>query len=326
VGINTSFVNSPPASFGWIQNHAITPQTDPKTLHEVVTKILIGFFEFYDRFDFQSFLISIRDGKPLRRHPPDVAQRTNQPARSNESREKDGNGSTDVARHLDNLKADMSHEGQDDQPKEEEEEEEEEDYITYIPFRSREGVPETVQREIDSIRLRMDRESSEVAGRKASPGRATREDESLSDSTRFSGDRGGSPLHQKLVDSPNVSRSLMVEDDGPSSLEFSLRPPQPLSVCSDCTHPPGSATASHCSHPSLSTSSDHHDAYKRDPTLLKWTHPMVVVDPFLYERNTAGNIKTDVLDQIRAEFSRARRILIGGGSLHDLFSKPPTSA
>ncbi|KNZ47218.1 hypothetical protein VP01_659g4 [Puccinia sorghi] len=311
--INTSFVNSPPASFAWIQNHAITPKTDPKTLHEVVTKILIGFFEFYDRFDFQSFLISIRDGKPLRRHPPDVAQRTNQQAQSKQSWEKDGNRSTDMARLLDNLKADMSHKkiGQADEPKEEEEEEV--DHITYIPFSFREGVPETLQREIDSIRLTMGRESREVASRKDSPGWATRDDESVSDSTRVSGDR---------------ARLLSVEvNERQTSLMLSLRPPQPSSVSSDCTQPPGSATDSHCSHPSLSSSSDHHDrgAYKREPTLLKWAHPMVVVDPFIYERNTAGNIKIDVLDQIRNEFSRARRILDSGGSLDDLFFAPESS-
>ncbi|MBW0493890.1 hypothetical protein O181_033605 [Austropuccinia psidii MF-1] len=53
-------------------------------------------------------------------------------------------------------------------------------------------------------------------------------------------------------------------------------------------------------------------------TPREWDESLVVVDPFLINRNTAGNIKAPMAKEIRQEFRRARKILEGGGGLAEL--------
>ncbi|KNF03991.1 hypothetical protein PSTG_02701 [Puccinia striiformis f. sp. tritici PST-78] len=250
IAINTSFVVSPPDASNWIQTYPTQSYIhDPAILHDILEKILVGFFEFYDRFDFDSYLISIRDGRPIRRRK--------QPEETSDDGVRKGES---MDRLLASLKNDLSHNKTPIPSCLVDDEEEEEDQITYTPFSCREGVSETVQRELDSNTL-----------------------------------------------------SKFTQDGGSTGTERSLHPSQ------DHDDPSCSASSSSVSS-SSSHDHNHGSQFNRDPTLLEWTHPMVVVDPFLYERNTAGNIKLNVRDEIRDEFARAHRILKSGGSLADLFS------
>ncbi|KAA1064735.1 hypothetical protein PGT21_013013 [Puccinia graminis f. sp. tritici] len=319
VGINASFVNSPPESFHWNQTFSTASLKDRNALCELISKLLLGFFEFYDRFDFESYLISIRDGKPLRREPTVVIARSQSNSGVPQSQEggryqtgakeeDDEDRARDVERLLAGLQEDLSN-----KKRYPSSDSDEEDEITYIPFACREGLPEAVQRELDSQALRS-RTVSRGPGQKING-----EDGSSSDSTRVSADRSRSPSHNNNL----LKSNALNLDHRPSSTPLTLHPQLPLSVSSDSELRPSSDSASLSSSlpSSLEGHPPHHHAHpnNREPTLLQWPHPIVVVDPFLYERNTAGNIKIQVLDEIKAEFSRARQILASGGSLDHLF-------
>jgi hypothetical protein len=281
VGINASFVNSPPESFHWNQTFSTASIKDRNALCELMSKLLLGFFEFYDQFDFESYLISIRDGKPLRREPAVVIERSQSNSGVPQSQEgvryqtggKDEDRARDVEQLLAGLQEDLSN-----KKRYPSSDSDEEDEITYIPFACREGLPEAVQRELDSQALRP-RTVSRGPGQKLN-----REDGSSSDSTRVSADRSRSPSHNNNL----LKLNTLNLDHRPSSTPLTLHPQLPLSVSSDSELRPSSDSASLSSSlpSSLEEDPHHHHATprNRDPTLLHWPHPIVVVDPFLYER------------------------------------------
>ncbi|OAV89159.1 hypothetical protein PTTG_28780 [Puccinia triticina 1-1 BBBD Race 1] len=131
--INTSFVPAPPAPFHWTQAHSADRIGDPAGLNRLVAQLLLGFFAFYDAFDFRSYIVSIRDGRPLRR--PSGPPSADEPG---------------MAGLLAGLKADLCAKARyPSQPSEDEDEDE----ITYVPFVRREGVAEHVQRLHDAQAL-----------------------------------------------------------------------------------------------------------------------------------------------------------------------------
>ncbi|PLW08584.1 hypothetical protein PCASD_13898 [Puccinia coronata f. sp. avenae] len=311
VAIDTSFVTAPPDAFGWRQHLPVSHTTDPKTLNLIVSQLLLGFFEFYDTFDFHASFISIRDGHPLPRESPPTPDlqppppppplpplsSSTRPSPFEQAQKDDAEGhhrARDMTRLLASLQDDLVGRTQKDaEDRAGEESESEDEQITYIPFSCREGVPERVQRAIDAetlVRLTGVADQMRAAGRKAA-----------------AAGRGES---HPLSSAPAPDHALL------------RAPPPPRSPRSPSDSSDSSSPFSSSSDPS-SAASVSDGQYSRAPTQRVWDHAIVVVDPFLYERNTSANIKPDVLVEIRAELARARRVLAAGGSLDDLLGSKP---
>lgn len=309
VSIDTSFVERPPKSFDWLQTYPHDPSSHQPD--RSIAKVLIGFFEFYSNFDFATHLISIRDGKPLRREPP--FDRPSPPLGSTRRSES----------VVEKTIGSDSPEANDD--------DDDEDQITYVPFKLREGIPEHTQRVMDSIDLKR---SSSARDLKA-PSQTAPSSTIMTATTTKAVTTTALTMKTKLV-TDEQSRDLS-QDLSKLSIRSSssvrdrhvhhLRSSSTSSTVSSSSSSVLQSNSASCDlefpdsidrhlHPRLRRAKD------RDPTVLSWTHPIVVVDPFLYDRNTAGNIKLEVFDQIRQEIHRARRILSDEGSIDDLCRCP----